>query len=138
MAIYDDGFARGQHWARHSDCEGELRNLQALRTGKSEDQWRSWFVAQDAGQTAFKRIVQALQPQTSGTPSVVAAFWRSAVTFDANLPQRVLQQADFVLGFSDGALYVWQQAGGPGERGSERPDDEWLNNEGGPSTENDT
>jgi len=138
MATYEDGIVRGQNWARHADCGDELRNLQALRTGKSDDAWYKWFIGQDAGHSAFKRIVQVLQPQTSGSQSDVAGFWRNAVAFDTNLPQRVVQEGDFVRGFSDGALDVWKRAGRSGERGTERPDEEWLTNEGGPSSQNDT
>jgi hypothetical protein len=138
MAIYDDGFVRGQGWAQHANCGDELRNLQALRTGKSGDEWRKWFAGHDAGQSAFKRIVQVLRPQAGGTPFDVAGFWKNAVAFDVSLPQSVLRQGDFVYGFADGALDVWKRAGGAGERGSELPDEEWLNKEGGPSAENDT
>jgi hypothetical protein len=138
MAIYDDGFARGKHWAQHGAGASELGNLQALRTGKSEDDWRKWFVGHDAGQSAFKRVVQVLHPQTTGSAAETAGFWRGAVAFDASVPQRVLRELDFVRGFADGALEVWKESGGAGERGSETPDEEWLDRAGGPSAENDT
>jgi hypothetical protein len=138
MAIYDDGLARGKHWAKHTDCDAELRNLQALRVGKSEQDWQKWFVGHDAGQTAFKRLFQVLHPQSNDSPHDIAGFWRSAVAFDANVPQSALRQGEFVHGFADGALDVWRNSGGAGERGSEVPDEEWLNAQGGPSSETDT
>lgn len=137
MATYDDGVARGRQWATHSDCDPELRRLQNLRDGKSEEQWRAWFSGQDAAQPAFRRIIQVIDPQSAGQQSDVAAFWRKAVVFDAGLPQRIVQQSDFVLGFAEGALAVWQEAGGAGERGSEIPDEEWLDQKNGPTTTND-
>ena len=142
MAMYDDGFARGHKWATHAAADSELKNLQALRVGKSSDQWRGWFVGAADGQAAslpaFRRLLPVLRPESSDLPADVAAFWRSAVTFDANLPQRVLQDANFVLGFVDGALEAWKEAGGAGERGSEVPDENWIDEENGPSTSNDT
>jgi hypothetical protein len=137
MAIYDDGFARGKHWAQHGAGANQLQNLQAHRTGKSADQWHTWFVGLDNGQTAFKRVVEALHPQAAGSAAEIAGFWRGAVAFDADTPQRVLRDADFVRGFADGALEVWQQSGGAGERGSEMPDEDWLDRRSGPSSEND-
>jgi hypothetical protein len=136
--MYDDGFARGHQWAIHADCDAELRRLQSLRDGKSEEAWRHWFIGHDAGHTAFRRIIPVLLPNMSGQQTEVAAFWRKAVTFDASLPQRVVQDGDFVHGFVDGALEVWKEAGGAGERGSEVPDEEWLDQANGPTTENDT
>jgi hypothetical protein len=142
MAMYDDGYSRGLNWATHAAADSELRNLQALRAGKSEEEWRNWFAGPQAGQTAsppaFKRFIPVMRPESDGQPTDVAAFWRSAVAFDANLPQRVVQDPTFVHGFADGALEAWKEAGGAGERGSEIPDEEWLDNENGPSTANDT
>lgn len=142
MAMYDDGFSRGLHWATHAAEDAELRSLQAIRTGKSADEWRNWFTGAAAAQSpnlpAFRRFVPAIRPDCSDQPADVAAFWRSAVKFDATLPQRVVQDASFVHGFADGALEAWKEAGGAGERGSEVPDEEWLDKENGPSTSNDT
>jgi hypothetical protein len=138
MATYDEGLARGEHWAKHAAGLRELQALQALRVGKSADGWQDWFVGQDAGQTAFKRIVQTLRPETTGSAAEVAGFWRAAVAFDANTPQRLLRDVDFVRGFAEGALEILRQSGGAGERGSESPDEDWLDQHGGPSSENDT
>ncbi len=41
-------------------------------------------------------------------------------------------------GFADGALRVWEESGAVGERGSELPDEDWIDEHGGPTTENDT
>lgn len=142
MAMYEDGFSRGLHWATHLAEDKELRNLQTLRAGKSAEEWRNWFIGSQsngaAALPAFRRLVPVIRPESNSQPTDVAAFWRAAVTFDANLPQRVVQDANFIHGFVDGALKAWEDAGGAGERGSETPDEEWLDKENGPSTENDT
>jgi hypothetical protein len=139
MSSYDDGQTRGKHWARHSaGIEKELRNLQALRAGKSDDQWTDWFVNRETERPAFQRIVKHLQPDTTGMPREVSAFWQNAVTFGGDLAPSVLRDGNFVHGFADGALEVWNDAGAAGERGSELPDEDWLDEHGGPTTENDT
>ncbi len=86
MSAYEDGMQAGQHWAHHAEgIEAELRHLQALRTGKSEVQWRDWFLSQEADRPAFQRLVRAIQPSTTGTPREVSAFWQTAVEFGASL-----------------------------------------------------
>jgi hypothetical protein len=138
MNPYEDGLARGRYWAEHHAGPSELKNLQALRTAKSAEGWCQWFTGHDASQPAFKRLVQVLHPHTSGSAGDVAEFWRGAVAFDAATPQRAVRDSDFVRGFADGALEVWRASGGAGERGSETPDEEWLDEHGGPSSANDT
>jgi hypothetical protein len=139
MSAYEDGLHAGNHWANHAaGIEAELQNLQALRAGKSEGQWREWFLAQAADRPAFQRLVKAIQPETTGTPREVSAFWQSAVEFGAGLAPSALRDSAFVQGFADGALRVWQESGAAGERGSESPDEEWIDERGGPTTENDT
>jgi hypothetical protein len=43
-----------------------------------------------------------------------------------------------VQGFADGALEMWQESGAAGERGSESPNEDWMDEHGGPTTDNDT
>jgi hypothetical protein len=139
MSAYEDGLHAGKHWANHADgIEAELRQLQALRSGKSEAMWREWFLSQAADRPAFQRLVKTIQPETSGTPREVSAFWQTAVEFGTNLAPSALRDSSFVQGFADGALRVWEDSGAAGERGSELPDEDWLDERGGPTTENDT
>ncbi len=139
MSAYEDGKNAGKHWANHAgNIDGELRNLQALRDGKSDADWQSWFLNQEADRPAFQRLVKVLLPDTSGTPREISGFWQAAITFSATLAPSLLRDGAFVQGFADGALQVWESAGAAGERGSESPDEDWLDENGGPTTDNDT
>jgi hypothetical protein len=44
MGLYEDGFERGQVWARSVDRESELKHLYELRIGRSNEDWLKWFV----------------------------------------------------------------------------------------------
>jgi len=139
MSAYDEGQARGQHWARHAaGAEGDLQNLQELRSGKSDEQWQSWFLLEKDERPAFQRLVKSLRPASTGSPREVSAYWQQAVTFGADLPPSVLRDSEFVRGFADGALAAWRAAGRAGERGSEIPDENWIDEHGGPTSDNDT
>ena len=135
---YTKTVSRGEHWAHHADCARELSLLQGHRTGKSAAQWQAWFVAPGRIATGVHAPGPAAAAGHAQRTDDIAAFWRQAVTFDAGLPQRVLRNPEFVRGFADGALDVWAKSGGAGERGSEVPDENWLDREGGPSSQTDT
>ncbi len=139
MSAYDDGCSQGRHWARHaSGIESELANLQGLRAGKSDEQWQSWFLLEKDERPAFQRLVKTLRPESNGSPREVSSYWQQAVNFGEALPPSVLRDSEFVRGFADGALSAWRAAGGAGERGSELPDENWIDEHGGPTSDNDT
>lgn len=139
MSSYDDGVACGKHWATHAaGIDDELRRLQALRTGQPDGQWRDWFRSQETDRPAFQRLAKVIRPESSATPREISGFWQAAVTFHGALAPSVLRDGAFVQGFADGALEVWKESGAAGERGSESPDEDWLDEHNGPTTENDT
>jgi hypothetical protein len=102
MDVYKDGFVRGGEWASREACVDELGRLQALHVGKSFDDWSKWFVGQDAGRSAYQRVVQVLYPQATSGSVDAEAFWHGKV----GESKAVFQMADFVRGFADGALDV--------------------------------
>ena len=114
-SAYEDGMQAGQHWAHHAEgIEAELRHLQALATGKSEVQWRDWFLSQEADRPAFQRLVRGSSRRPPARREV-SAFWQTAVELRASLAPRALRDSAFVQGFADG-LRVWEESGAAGER----------------------
>ncbi|HVU88485.1 MAG TPA: hypothetical protein VHD36_14280 [Pirellulales bacterium] len=139
MGAYDDGLACGKWWATHATgIDTECRRLQSLRAGKSDAQWQDWFRTHEEDRPAFQRLVKVIRPDASITPREVSGFWQAAIRFGTALAPSALRDGAFVRGFAEGALRAWEESGAAGERGSESPDEDWLDKNGGPTTDNDT
>ncbi len=100
---YQDGLKAGQRWAMHKADAGELRRLERLQ-GRLENDWDTWFQSDDTrAQSTAGRFVSEVAPELSAYPGGAREFWETAAADEH-------PEDEFVRGFAEGALEVWDEA----------------------------
>ena len=107
MSPYVIGVSWGNIWATQSDIEDALSNLLELRVRLDVEEWCQWFVGADQRQPACQRILRVLWPAAVFPQSDIDTFW--SFLPDGPSSTAMLFHPDFVLGFADGALEVWDK-----------------------------
>jgi hypothetical protein len=107
MSPYIVGVRWGNIWAGQTGVDDALSSLLALSVALDVDEWCQWFVGADHAQAACQRILHVFRPQAPNHQSEVDAFW--SFLPDNSSTKAMLLHPDFVLGFADGALEVWNK-----------------------------
>jgi hypothetical protein len=99
---YQEGHAAGQVWAKE---EAEAEELIRLRDWKNQcgNDWDDSF--RDDDQSAYgacERLVFHIWPEDDGDRGAVSDFWVQRGYED-------YRRGDFVRGFADGALVIWNE-----------------------------
>lgn len=97
---YNQGLKAGREWAESTAEYTELRRLGEMKEGMSPVEWESWF---GANVSVWQDLFWAIHPEQAGSRGEAESFWEMAVGDNVELT------SDFVRGFGDGAVHVWQE-----------------------------
>jgi hypothetical protein len=98
---YNEGHAAGQEWAKNKAEAGELILLERWRDSCGPHDWQDCFVTDErSAYSAAEHFVFRIRPECDGEREAVSDFWEQRGREDH-------PQDEFVRGFAEGALEVW-------------------------------
>ncbi len=114
-ALFQKGSQTGATWAKNKASLTELRLLNRLRSNEGKD-WDAWFVEWDHFHLAAEILRlpshrrEVSETEFEAEESRVAQFWKDEVAIDTEADE--LASADFLQGFAEGALDVFEKVRG--------------------------
>jgi len=102
------GYESGFEWSAHCATTQEIKTLERMRQSVGV-RWRDHFNPREGhGESVADRLVNAIQPRSSkGATAGLQEIREAVLQFVDN--DFDLDQPAFVLGFTDGALALWDE-----------------------------